>query len=107
MNFQKSSKQHLSHPLIFGHLFCFFFGKRLKKSCIKVQHLQYNLWIENDPPPLWNFSKIHPFWYHPPPPVLQCQDIKAPGHTTPSKVIKVINTKLAQSFSKIGLKSGH
>ena len=37
----------------------------LKKPYLKVQILQYNFWIENDPPlppPFGTFPKIHPIW---------------------------------------------
>ena len=38
-----------------------------QKVLFKVPKIcSINFWIENDPSPLWNFSKIHPIWYRHP-----------------------------------------
>ena len=60
MNFRKSSKRPLTPrpPLIFGNLCCNFFLKFMTEvSSIMAKICNINFWIENDPPPLWNFSE--------------------------------------------------
>ena len=45
-------------PLIFGKLCCKFFPKFMTEvSSIMAKICNINFWIENAPPPLWNFSE--------------------------------------------------
>ena len=60
MIFWKNSKRRLTPPLIFGKLYCNFFGKRLIKPFIKVQNLHYKFldWKRIPALPLELFRKF-------------------------------------------------
>ena len=67
MNFRKRSKRPLIHPLISGKPCCNSFIISCSESPVwRSKICNVNFWIQDDPSPLGNFPKIHPFWYRHP-----------------------------------------
>ena len=67
MNFRKSSKRPLTFPHFWKIVLQFLFRKSIFNSPVwRSKICNVNFWIQDDPSPLRNFPKIHPFWYRHP-----------------------------------------